>query len=86
MIKIVFHPQTKKFLKKITRQDLIQVIKKIDQLQKNTFDKQLDIKKLTTKGNSYRLRIGKIRVIYEVDFKKNILYIYDIDFRGNIIN
>jgi mRNA-degrading endonuclease RelE of RelBE toxin-antitoxin system len=35
MIKIVFHPQTKKFLKKITRQDLVQVIKKIEQLQKN---------------------------------------------------
>jgi mRNA-degrading endonuclease RelE of RelBE toxin-antitoxin system len=35
-------------------------------------------------GSSYRLRIGKIRVIYEIDFKKNILYIYDIDFRGNI--
>jgi len=84
MIKVVFHPQTKKFLKKITRQDLVQVIKKIEQLQKNPFDKQLDIKKLATKGNSYRLRIGKIRVIYEIDFKKNILYIYDIDFRGNI--
>jgi mRNA interferase RelE/StbE len=84
MIKIVFHPQTKKFLKKITHQDLVQVIRKIEQLQKNPFDKQLDIKKLATKGNSYRLRIGKIRVIYEIDFKKNILYIYDIDFRGNI--
>jgi mRNA interferase RelE/StbE len=84
MIKIVFHPQTKKFLKKITLQDLVQVIKKIEQLQKNPSDKQLDIKKLATKGNSYRLKIGKIRVIYEVDFKKNILYIYDIDFRGNI--
>lgn len=84
MIKVVFHPQTKKFLKKITRKDLISVIKKIGELQKNPFDKQLDIKKLATTGNSYRLRIGRIRVIYEIDFKKNILYIYDIDFRGNI--
>jgi len=84
MIKVFFHPKTKRFLKKITHKDLVQVIKKIEQLQKNPFDKQLDIKKLATKGNSYRLRIGKIRVIYEVDFRKNILYIYDIDFRGNI--
>jgi len=84
MIKVFFHLQTKKFLKKITRKDFSQVIKKIEQLQKNPFDKQLDIKKLATVGSSYRLRIGKIRIIYEIDFKKNILYIYDIDFRGNI--
>lgn len=84
MINVVFHPDTKKFLKKITHKNFQQIIKKIKQLQKNPFDKQLDIKKLATMGNSYRLRIGKIRVIYELDLSNNTLYIWDIDFRGSI--
>lgn len=84
MINVVFHPDTKKFLKKITRKDFQQVIKKIKQLQRNPFDKQLNIRKFATVRNSYRLRIGKIRVIYELDLTNNILYIRDIDFRGNV--
>jgi len=84
MINVVFRSDTKKFLSKITRKDFQQVIKKIKQLQQNPFDKQLNIKKLATVRNTYRLRIGKIRVIYELDLTNNILYIQNVDFRGNI--
>jgi len=84
MVKVVFHPDTIKFLKIITRKDFQQVIKKIERLEKNPFDKQLDIKKLATAKNSYRLRIGKIRVVYEPYLADDIIYIRDIDFRGNV--
>ncbi len=42
-----------------------------------------DIKKLQGIGeNLYRLRIGKIRVIYKI--LQNDIEIIDIDYRGNI--
>lgn len=46
---------------------------------------ELDIKKL--KGNwdgFFRLRIGKIRVIFTIDLEAEELLVYEIDFRGDI--
>jgi mRNA interferase RelE/StbE len=44
-----------------------------------------DIKKLhgEYKG-SYRLRIGKIRIIFKIDFEGQIIYVKKADFRGGI--
>lgn len=65
-------------LPKALRERLIAVVEKISQgnLQ------HLDIKPLTGRGNFYRCRIGKIRIILE---KTGTIYIIqDIGFRGNI--
>jgi len=44
-----------------------------------------DIKKLYGKlSGHYRLRLGKIRVIFKVDFNLRTIYIKKADFRGNI--
>ena len=32
----------------------------------------------------YRLRIGKVRVIFKIDFFSRIIYVKKADFRGNI--
>ena len=47
--------------------------------------RELDIKKL--KGNwqvFFRMRIGKIRIIFTIGENQNELSIYEIDFRGDI--
>ncbi len=46
---------------------------------------ELDIKSL--KGDwkgFFRMRVGKVRVIFTIDLEADELQVYDIDFRGNI--
>jgi len=48
------------------------------------FPKNCDIKKLECMENVFRLRSGKIRVLYYVDKTNNKIKILDIDVRGRI--
>ncbi|MBI4268347.1 type II toxin-antitoxin system RelE/ParE family toxin [Candidatus Uhrbacteria bacterium] len=41
------------------------------------------VKKMNGKNHTYRLRVGKIRIIYTLD-SRNVIEIIDIDYRGNI--
>lgn len=84
MYTILYHPRTQKFLSKIPRKDASKLIDKLSVLSRNPFTHSLDIKKLATTTASYRLRVGTIRVIYEVNTVRKHLYVHDIDFRGNI--
>ena len=84
MYKINYHPQARKFIKKINLKDAERVVQKLAQLTKNPFAQEIHAKKMTASGKTYRLRIGNIRVVYELDTKSKIIYIHDIDFRGNI--
>lgn len=43
-----------------------------------------DIAKLKGTNNLYRLRVGTFRMIYQVNFKENVIYILAIDNRGDI--
>jgi len=46
---------------------------------------ELDIKSL--KGDwkgFFRMRVGKVRVVFTIDSEADALQVYDIDFRGNI--
>lgn len=55
----------------------------MNEIKNNPFQNNQDIKKLKgSGGNIYRLRMGKIRVIYKVE--SNDVEIIDIDYRGNI--
>lgn len=81
---ILYHPRSLKFLKKIPKKEAANVLEKLEQPAVNPNTQNLDIKKLTTTQKSYRLRTGKIRVVYEVDSSSKTIYIQDIDFRENI--
>jgi len=81
-MKLLFHPRTHKFLRKLNKKEAIELFQKIEELSKDPFSNQLDIKKLTTTKRTYRMRIGQKRVVYEI--MDNVIYIQDIDFRGNI--
>ncbi|MBW4553238.1 MAG: type II toxin-antitoxin system RelE/ParE family toxin [Aphanocapsa sp. GSE-SYN-MK-11-07L] len=46
---------------------------------------ELDLKKLKGDWDGFfRLRIGKIRVIFALDANENELLVYEIDFRGDV--
>ena len=84
MYRISYHPRAIKFIKKLSKKDSVKLVLKIKKLSNPPYQKNLNIKKLTGIPNSFRLRDGAIRVIFEINNKKQIIYINDIDFRGNI--
>lgn len=72
-----------KFLQSLPKELRKKLFERLALLQKNPYDEALDIKKL--KGNTplFRLRVGKIRIIYKIN-KDTVVEIIDIDWRGNI--
>lgn len=39
---------------------------------------------LTQTENSYRLRVGNVRVLFEIEKERKIIYVWEIGYRGNI--
>jgi len=90
-MKVKLSKTAHKFLQRLGNSDRDAVLSKIGIL-KNCLENQrvyppeeLDIKKLKgdLKGFS-RIRVGKLRIIFQIDKDNNEIVIYDIDFRGNI--
>lgn len=86
MYKLVYYPSAIKKLKKLHPNDQKRIIKKLEGLSKNPRDTSLDIRKLVHTLNSFRLRSGDVRAIFEIseDKEMKIIYVWDIDYRGNI--
>lgn len=55
-----------KDLKKLQRKEQNAVIDKLDELAQEPPPPNLDVRKLTDRGDEYRLRVGNYRVIYTV--------------------
>ncbi|OGG03843.1 hypothetical protein A2W14_04860 [Candidatus Gottesmanbacteria bacterium RBG_16_37_8] len=83
-MKLIYHPRAVKFLRKLPQKEAERVLSKIELIKTTPSQTNLDIKKLTTTKRTYRLRVGNIRVIYEIDPTSEMIYIHEIDFRGNI--
>ncbi|RLB15123.1 MAG: hypothetical protein DRG35_04440 [Deltaproteobacteria bacterium] len=60
---------------------------KLAKFIKRTKDKDIniDVKKLKESWPGYyRIRMGKIRIIFDVDYKNKTAFVEKIDFRGNV--
>ena len=84
MYQVRYHNRVGKFLGKIPKKEMLKLLYKISLLAKEPFAQALDIKKLATTKHSYRLRMGTLRVIYEIDTLTKRIYIHEIGFRGSI--
>ena len=48
-------------------------------------DENIDLKKMKSKWrDSFRLRVGKIRIIFKIDFEKSSIFVDRIDFRRDV--
>lgn len=90
-MKLILSKSAVKFLKKIPAKDSQKVKDKIHRLLylaveiDLTQSRELDIK--TLKGDLQgflRMRVGKLRVVFTIDWQRDELLIHDIDFRGDI--
>ena len=90
-MRIKFSRNANRFIEKIAEKDKNRIQKKVKTLTLAIENqgiipfKELDIKKLSGIWLGYfRMRIGKIRVIFRIDNVNDELFIYEIDFRGNV--
>lgn len=83
-MKIVLHPRALKIFKKIPPKQRHRIINKLEILETNPKSRDLNIKALADTSVSYRLRVGKMRVIYELDSSGKGIYITNIHFRGSV--
>jgi mRNA interferase RelE/StbE len=84
--KIEISKASQKFIKKnnIHDADIILYLRKaIHRLQGK--EEKVDIKKMRGEWKDYfRLRVGKIRIIFKIDFEHRKIFVDRIDFRGDV--
>lgn len=81
---VVYHPRAVKELKRFTAKDQGRVIAKIEKLAKNPSDSSLDLKPLVGTRQSFRLRVGRLRAIFEKEAKAKTIYIWKVSHRGSV--
>lgn len=82
--RLLYHPRCLKRLKKIPEIDRRRVLEKLNDLSGNPFSRHLDIKKLVKTKKGFRLRVGDLRAIFEIEEKDKTIYVWEIDYRGKV--
>ncbi len=82
--KLLYHPRAVKQLKRLHKKDQNKVLDNLKKLAKSPKDKSLNLTPLVGAERSYRMRVGKVRLIFEKDNKKRIIYIWRIKYRKDI--
>lgn len=81
MLEIKYSNQAVKFLKKCEAILVQRILKKIESLSSEPFPTDV---KVTQGEKLFRVRVGKIRILYEVDYDNNLLGIVKIDKREKV--
>ena len=85
MYQIILEKSVQKFLEKHRGEDLIAKFEKsLTILALDPYENNLDIKILVWLPNSYRLRIGDYRFLYEIFNETLIISFFDAGKRGDI--
>jgi mRNA interferase RelE/StbE len=80
--KVIFTDNAFDNLKKLSDKNSRLLLEKIEQLAQNPL-KMRNVKKLVSFSPSYRLRVGKYRVLFERDDSKKVIEIVDVLHRKN---
>lgn len=83
MYQVFFTAKAEKELLRLSTTDKKRVLQKIQKLS-SPFSHSLNIKKLINVTSFYRLRIGKVRIIFEIDHQEKEVWIRKIGYRGSI--
>lgn len=81
MYKVAISPKAEKHFSRLPKNLQEKIVKKLKFLQHDPFQVGLDVKKLAGTDKSYRLRVGELRVLYQMDTTLKAIFVSDIDFR-----
>ncbi|WP_372947422.1 type II toxin-antitoxin system RelE family toxin [Mariniphaga sp.] len=85
MYSLVIHKKAAKFLKSRNSSTKRIIVKKLELLKENPYTHQLlDIKKLIGVENVFRLRIGTIRIIYQIEKQELLILVISAGKRGDV--
>ncbi len=76
--------QVVKFVNSRTPKERQRIAMALEILQNDPFRNHLDIKKMKGLENSYRLRIGDYRFLYEIIEEQILIFVYKADNRGDV--
>lgn len=83
IFEITYDKQPVKFLKKLDKNTAKRILDKIDVVFANE-PVPSDAKRIIGEHGVFRLRIGDYRILYRIDYEKNMIVIFKIDKRENI--
>lgn len=84
MFDIEFSKRATKFLVSCSSSDFNSIDHKIKLLRENPYRRDLDIVILIGRNETYRLRVGKIRLLFTIIKDKVLIYVFDAGYRGDI--
>ncbi|MEI3614033.1 type II toxin-antitoxin system RelE family toxin [Pseudogracilibacillus sp. SO30301A] len=84
MFKINFSKRAGKYIKKLDKPTKERIKRALLLLAENPYDTNLDIHRLAGYDDSFRLRIGKYRVLYKIMDNEIVIFVFDVDSRGDI--
>lgn len=82
--KVLYSPQAEKYLARLTSSKAASILKRVIYVTSDPFKTDNNIVRLSGTVSSYRLRIGDIRVVYELNAKSKIMYVVKIAPRGSV--
>ena len=83
MFNLKFSSNSKKFLVKTNNDTYKRLLNKINELCHNPFPNNSK-RIVNVKPITFRIRVGKYRILYLVDLKDNVLLVWKIDKRSKI--
>ena len=84
MYKLIYHRRAVKQLARFPLRDRTKVMRKLAQLKADPLNKVLHIKRYHGLKSSWRIRIGGVRVIYQVEHTLKQIQIIAIGHRGDV--
>lgn len=82
MFKVFLKKSAEKFLYSLEKNRKDKVARALSILETNPIPfKDLDLKKLKGEKDTYRIRVGKIRIIYQILFEEHKIIVHLMDFR-----
>ena len=80
---LLYSNEAKKGFQHLDRPKAIVLRKKLEALAENPYAQNNNLNFLKNSGHSFRLRVGSIRVLYELDVKNKTIYVQKIKPRGS---
>lgn len=84
IFEIHFSKSAGKYIKKLDKPTKERIKRALLLLAENPYDTNLDIRRLAGYDDSFRLRIGKYRVLYKIMDNEIVIFVFDVDSRGDI--
>ena len=85
MFEVIVKKRAEKFALSADKGYRGKILEILDELETDPIPfKTRDVKRMEGFDNRFRIRKGRIRIVYEVSFSEFKVTVHDIDFRGSI--